>query len=441
MTSPLSPDPVVTDTGAQSLTQRLLVLLRSPGLRDGLIMTAATLTAGGLDYLFNVLTGRFLAPLEFSLFVAVTAMLRVAMELTNVIRNVTAHYVAELTGDEDPNTADQIGAFVQRMWRWALRWGAIAMIVLALLSPLLAWWFRADTIWPVLAAALALLLLFIRPVTDGSLQGLQAFTGLGTVVVIQAVMRLIIAGFLLIVLQWQAAGAILSLPLASGLALLVAVWLLAPQFRVDKTVVSKVKVSTGYSLQTVAGLLFYALLVNIDAMVVARLFGPEVAGNYAPIVTLGKINLFVPLAMGLVLFPKATQRYAEGRDPRPVLALALLATLVAGVTFTVLLGLFNEIIIGLLFTDAYSSLGIVLPLVGLATTLYAGIYIWLNYALAIKRRTFVFALGGVLLFQIVGMVLAAGNIILFAGVMVTAGVLGNVAGFLTTTLRFEPADR
>lgn len=92
--------------------------------------------------------------------------------------------------------------------------------------------------------------------------------------------------------------------------------------------------SWNYSLLTLAGLLFFALIINLDAIVVKRLFSPEVAGSYGPVVTLGKMNLFIPLAMGQVLFPKVTQRQATGRDARPILLAALAATMLPGLLLT-----------------------------------------------------------------------------------------------------------
>ena len=50
----------------------------------------ATLLAGGMDYVFQVFTGRQLAPAEYGVFIAVTALLQVVVYLTNSIRNVVA---------------------------------------------------------------------------------------------------------------------------------------------------------------------------------------------------------------------------------------------------------------------------------------------------------------------------------------------------------------
>jgi phage-related minor tail protein len=61
----------------------------------------------------------------------------------------------------------------------------------------------------------------VRPVADGTLQGKQQFAAFGGVQVVQAVMRLLL-GALLILAGWGAFGAVLSLPLASTLALILA---------------------------------------------------------------------------------------------------------------------------------------------------------------------------------------------------------------------------
>ena len=399
------------------------------GARHGLTMAGATLIAGVLDYLYNALTGRWLDPVEFGVLVSITALLQVAVHLTNVIRNVVAYYTADMSGRVE--TEAQVGLFVRQMWRWAWRWGVVATILLALLSPLIARLLKLTTPTPLWAASLALLLLFLRPVTDGALQGLQHFTGLGVIQVTQALLRLVLAG-LLINWGWQSFGAILALPLASGVALLMALALLRPRTHTTRHTPHVVPqplsqvVSLGYSAQTLAGLLAFALLTNMDAILVKLLFDPETAGNYGPVVTLGKINLFIPLAMGMVLFPKATQRQARGRDPRPVLLLALLVTLLPGLALTGLYFLFPTWLVSTIFGGAYQDPGLVLGLVGLATTLFATLNIWLNYALSLKRPAFISALALVVIGQLLGMIFCHDSRAAIATTMVVTGLVGNV---------------
>jgi O-antigen/teichoic acid export membrane protein len=223
-----------------------------------------------------------------------------------------------------------------------------------------------------------------------------------------------------------------ALPLGSTVALGLAIWLLLPYFRASQPETLPGPISWRYSLYTLIGLLAFAIMVNVDAIVVRRLFGDAAAEAYGPVVTLGKMNLFIPLGIGLVLFPKATQRHAAGRDSRPVLLMALGATLLPGLILTVLYYLYPGWIVRTVFGSAYTDPGILLALVGLATTLYAGVSIWLNYALSLERRAYVFALAAIVILQVSLMLAFHPRLETIAVVMIGAGLAGNIAGALTT---------
>lgn len=402
--------------------------LTSSALQSG-YLALAMIIAGGFDYVVNIVAGRQLVPTEYFVFVTVTAVLQVLVQVTNVIRNVVAYYAAEATVHTD--ALARVGSVLGRSWRWAWRWGLVAAGAMALLSPLLARFLRIDTAAPLLAGSLALLLLFLRPITDGTLQGIQNFFGLGSVQILQSVARLAFT-FLLLWIGSQSTGVILALPLGSTVALILALALLRDYFRTPAPTTEPRPISWRYSIFTLVGLLAFALMVNIDPIVVRRLFGDAAAEAYAPVVTLGKMNLFIPLGIGLVLFPKATQRHATGRNPRPVLLLALAATLLPGLVLTALYWAFPDQIVQAVFGDAYADPGIVLGLVGLATTLYAGVNIWLNYALSLERRAFVYILAAIVIAQITAMLLFHDRLETIALIMVITGAAANLAGLIST---------
>lgn len=395
-------------------------------------LAIAMVVAGGFDYLVNIVVGRRLTPEQFFIFVTVTAILQVMVNLTNVIRNVVAYYTAESTIHQDVEA--RVGRVFKRSWRWAWRWGLVVTATAALISPLLTRFLHIDSPWPLWAASIAIFLLFLRPVSDGALQGIQHFWGLGSVQMLQSFLRLVFA-VLLLQSGLLATGAIVALPLGSTVALILALFLLRRFLTAPAPTSAVQPISWRYSAYTLIGLLAFALMANIDPIIVRRFFGNEAAEAYAPVVTLGKMNLFIPLGIGLVLFPKATQRQASGRDSRPVLLLALAATLFPGLVLTVFYYLYPEWIVTTVFGDAYADPGILLALVGLATTLYAGVNIWLNYALSLERRSFVVALAIIVLGQIVLMLIFHQELVSIAIVMLIAGVSGNLLGGLTTMRR------
>jgi len=416
-------------TPEKGKTFRLLKLWRSEGFRHGLILSAAMILAGALDYVVNVLAGRWLVPIEYGIFVSIAAILQVVLYVSIAIRNVVAFYSAELSVQADSKI--RLGAFVRRAWRWGWQWGLVAMAVMALASPPLARLLQLPNFWSLWAASLMVFVLFLRPITDGALQGMQAFTGLGLVQVTQAFARLVLA-VALIWMGWQAIGAIIALPLAGAVALLLALWFLRPQFKSSREG-SGQPLSWHYSIHTLVGLAGFGLLTNLDALFVKRFFNPHVAGNYGPVVTLAKITLFLPLAMGMVLFPKATQRQATGRDARPILLLALAAAVLPGLVLSTICFLFPGPLVKAIFTNAYDNPGIVLGLANLAASLYAGLNIWLNYALSRERPSFIYAIVGILFWQGLGMYLfGRDNLVYMTSIMVSAGAIGNLAGFVMT---------
>jgi O-antigen/teichoic acid export membrane protein len=392
-------------------------------------MWVAMVLAGGLDYAVNILAGRWLQPVQFGIFVGVAAILQLLANLPATIRSVVAFYTVSLSVESD--SLKQIGAFVQRAWRWAWQLGLVATGSLVLLSPFLARLLRFPNPWPLWAAAPMLVVFFARPVTDGALQGLQVFVRLGSVPLTQSVLRLFFAAGL-IWMGGQAVGAIAALPLAAFIALSLARWWLRPYFRVRGGVVAR-QVSLHYSSLALLGVLSFAALANFDALFVKHFFSPRVAGNYATVVTLAKISLFLPMAIGVILFPKAKLRKATGRDARPILLLALAGALAPGLALSTFYFLFPGWLVKTMFTAAYANPGVVLALASLAATLNAGLSIWLNYALALERPPFIYALLGVLGWQASGMLLfGRASLVHMTMVMVSAGMMGNVAGFITT---------
>ena len=120
-----------------------------------------------------------------------------------------------------------------------------------------------------------------------------------------------------------------------------------------------------------------------------------------------------------------------------LLAIALNLTLLPGLVLTLIYWLFPGEIVRVVFGDAYTDPGPLLALVGLATTLYAGVNIWVNFALSLERRSTIGLMAAIVVAQIAAMVMFHDRLETIALIMVAAGLLGNLAG-AATTLRASP---
>ena len=419
-------------------------MLRRPGARQSAILGAAMIAAGGLDYLVYVVAGRWLGPAEFGIFVAVSAVLQVLSLLAMSIRVVVARYTSDLSA-----SGAGASSFLLAAWRWAARWGLGLMLLVAVAGPLLARMLALPDAWAIWAAAPALAAMFLRGIAFGALQGTHRFGTLGVVQVVQAMLRIAFAAGLLAA-GWRAGGAILATSLSAAACVLITAWRVRGLFGPRSLRPSLIRLGVrspsvepsggpppaavwNYSAASVVGLAVFGLVTNLDALVVRHWFDPETAGAYGPVVTLSRICLFLPTAVGLVLFSKVANRRAMGRDPRAILLAALFASLAPGLVLTAAYFTAPGALVRLVFTGAYPDPGLVLGLAGLAGTLFAGVHIWINYALSLERNRYVWALAVILCAQF-GMMWLLGrhSLVGMTAAMVASALAANVAGYLTT---------
>ena len=226
------------------MVTRLRAQLR-PSVWQSMALVAGVTLAYGLDYLFNLVIGRMLSPVEFSIVVAVAGVGQVLVVSSRVIQTVVTRYIARFQAGDKAD--GRIASFFQAMFRASWRWGSVALLLLLLLSWPLARFLQIDEVGPVMALAAATLLMVVRPVVGGALQGLQQFSALSAVQITQALLRLLL-GALLVWLGWGAFGAMISLPLASGVALWVGWRLLKADVKGETAVHHQVHLPELFSL-------------------------------------------------------------------------------------------------------------------------------------------------------------------------------------------------
>ena len=408
------------------MRSRLQGMVR-PGMWQSLALVTAVIFAYGLDYLFNLVSGRLLDPAQFGILVALAGVGQVLVVASRVIQTVVTRYIARFQAQTEADS--RIASFFRTMFRSAWLWGTAATILMLLFSFPLATFLQIDDVKVVMALTITTLLMVVRPVVCCTLQGRQQFMALGLVQVVQAAARLAI-GVALILAGLGAFGAMASLPLASLAALIFGLLVL------DKVVWRPAAIHHGvtipdmfrYSAYTAVGLIGFALLINMDAILAKRFFAPVDAGNYGAAVTLGKIIQFFPVAIIMILFPKAAQRQAAQRDPTGVLIPAMLVVAVLCGGLALAYGLFADLIIRLTVGDAYQVDGLLLGLVGLAMLLLSLANVWLNYFLSTERTGYIYLIGIGIVVQAVLMVLFHDQLWHLPAIMSANGLWLTLAG-------------
>ncbi len=136
-----------------------------------------------------------------------------------------------------------------------------------------------------------------------------------------------------------------------------------------------------YFWPVVIVLLCFSILTNIDVIIVKHFFAPIQAGHYAAAAIFGKIVLFFPGAIAMVMFPKAAELHTLEQDPWPVLKKSLLAVAVLCGLVTMSYFFFPVLIVSLLFGSRYYQSIPLMGLFGIAMTIFSLINIIIAYYL------------------------------------------------------------
>src|SRR5256885_3915056 len=159
----------------------------------------------------------------------------------------------------------------------------------------------------------------------GLLQGLARFGWMGSVLIVQAGARLVL-GVALVLFGLGVDGAFAGAAAAIAVSVLVAAVPLAPLLRAARRSTAIVELGaseTRFFAFAAIVLLAYAALTNIDAVLAPAVLSPADSGTYAGGVTLGKIVLFAPIAVGFLLLERTARAHARGEPTERPLFLSL----------------------------------------------------------------------------------------------------------------------
>lgn len=414
----MSSVPPVTPAGDSvfSLAQR--------GLSAAGIMVAATVVSNAANYAYSLIMGRQLGPSVFGGFTALLGVLMIISVASQSVQTVVARYTAGLRQEHGDGA---VSAFARRLVGRLTVLGIASFAVWIPLAVLVGSVLNIEETVPVVVTGSALILAFTLPVVWGALQGEQRFGQLGLNMIVLSVGRLVI-GVALVAAGAELTGAIGALTLATAIAFLLSYPALLraggppPEGKIGPPAREMVR----FGLPALTGLAAWTLLTNLDVVIVKALAESEEAGYYGAAATLGKMALFLPLAFGLVIFPKAAARHVAGIDSRLLMQRTGQLLLVISVVFVVAMVFAGDLAIRLMFGEEFEpAVELVVPVVA-AMCCFAIANVMLFYYLSVHRMRFAAVLFVVVAVQTAALGLVAADPLAAAYVQLAVG-LGVVA--------------
>lgn len=251
---------------------------------------------------------------------------------------------------------------------------------------------------------------WLVPVFSGAIQGLEFFGWLSASSVVTGALKLLLA-FTLITLGYNIAGALGALLLASIAGLAVCYFplkryitfeALKRDFNYGEIIVYLFPVAVSYFC--------FIALVSSDMVLVKYYFTPQEAGVYSLAQMTGKIFLFLPGAISMVMFPRTSGLRAKNMDTISTLKRSLAYVCALCAAAAAAYNLFPSQVLMVLTGKAYPDSIALGRLFSISMSFFTLLYILITYFLSVKDLRFVKYLALFTVLQLVGVMLFHGSL-------------------------------
>ncbi len=366
--------------------------------RPTMIMFVATLVGGGCDYLFQIVMGRNLGPESYSELNALLSIFYIISVPTQTIGTFLARYTSRLKAEGNHGG---IAWLMRRTLVFALLIALLVALGLVLALPQLSRFISLTSTLPVFILMVGVLIVTISPVGYGPTQGLQRFHFSGAFGVAGPMGKLVF-GLLLTGAGFGVAGALGGVVIGSFLAMTVGFVAVRDYLRRPAVSVSKDESSSmkRYVLTVTAGIVGWAILINVDIFLARQYLPPYEAGLYSVASILGKVVFFLSGGVCSVLLPKVSDFHARKKRTVEMVRVAALLTLAITTVVAAAYLLFPVPILNFLYGGIYVDAAPALSILGLAMVFFSLSGLFLNYGLAIASRAYILIFSAFTLLQV-----------------------------------------
>ncbi len=350
-------------------------ILKDPVFFGTFVVTVGIFVSNLFGYLLQVSLGRLLTVENFGIFTAVFALAGIlAIPATALTQSLIKNF-AELKAE------NQYGVMTQLFFKlsiYSLIFGFITFIIIYSLKDFLANYLNISEPQIFFSFGISIALSFLLVPSRSYLQGAVKFYALSFFIVFSSFVRLLFPTIFMYIgldFTWVFWGFSLSIVVSYLASFLLIRKDFVKELNSELKPYYKKILSFGYvTLFTLIGL---TLLNSVDVLLVKHFFDPLTAGQYAGVITVGKVLLFGAGAVSVLMFPQISGMYSKGQDYMPRFKQFLILQVVMVVGGVIVFWIFPEFIVRVMFGLGYVSAQIYIP----AYAVFMGLYILVNFML------------------------------------------------------------
>jgi len=287
--------------------------------RDAILMFSVGLLVNIFALIYRLFMIRKLSPVDYGLLNSLLALLAIISIPAGTIKTVIMKFSSQYHGlNQMPN----VGALIYGSLKRVSMIGLILSGFFVFGSKAIAAFLQIPSPAYLVVLGFIMLVSTILPVTLGGLNGLQHFGYLAFNMIVNAGLNLSL-GILFVSLGFRVMGALGGWLLAVSIALLISFPPLKEVIKQGKNQIIDFKDKYMFILPVAVMFLCFMALTNIDILLVKHFFSPLKAGYYSIAQMVGRIIFFLPQAISLVMFPKASYHKAQKKDTKAFLKKSL----------------------------------------------------------------------------------------------------------------------
>ena len=383
--------------------------------------------AGGiLGYLFQIIMGRMLSVSEYGIFSALMAMIVVIGAPMTTLSMIISRRVSTYRSEQDNGKLGYLFYWINRK----LLLIAVVLIVLVVfnIKPLQNFLLIEKSAHLYLLLII-LLIAFPQAVNNAYLQGLQYFKWLSVVGVLATLLKIIIA-VILIYFGLGVAGALGGVIFSTFIILILTYVVLRPSLSKNNASISNTthllfKSAMPVLLANVA----FAVMTQIDMVLVKYYFSEQEVGIYAAASILGKAVMYLPGGIAMALFPMVAENHASGKSSAHLMFQAVGVTALLSLTGALFYYFFADSIIVLLYGNDYKEAANVLKYFGFAILPMALVMVAEHFLIAMGRVLFTYLFMVVAPLQLIAIYYYHDTLLDIVAVLSISGIILVVSGY------------
>jgi O-antigen/teichoic acid export membrane protein len=359
----------------------------------------------GLFNLFNLLYHffmvRYLPPEEYGHLNTLMALFMVISVPASTVQTTATKFVSSF---QVLNRYDRVRTLLRHLLLLMTLVGIVVFLLILVGSSRLSTFLQLDSQRVIILLGTVLFFAMVIPVPWGGLQGLQKFGSLTFNLIVNGALKFVL-GVLFVLIGLGVMGAMGAILLSYAVTTFFSLVILhmglpkggsIGERTGNQEITHPPYVSEVYQYFLPAGmtLLCFMILTNMDLILIKHFFAPIEAGYYSISQMIGKIILFLPIPVVMVMFPKLTALHGQERvrEGLAILKQSLMIALTfCGIAVFVSL-LFPSLIIKIVSGKPYLECIPLVRLFCINMSLFSLLFILLYYHLSTQRRGFLYPL-------------------------------------------------